>query len=294
MRKILAFLLFFVVFLFGTEKFSPSLGIFYDEQKANLGKRIFFDKRLSIGEKKSCETCHNLYWDFSGSIRKSSDRNFINPPSVLNAATNYIFFKNGSVRDISEQVAISITSDIQLGIDEQRFVAKLSDISDYRSLFGKIYSDGITFANAVNALVEFERAIYTASSPFDKFLMGDKNALSNDEKKGYETFVRVGCVACHSGVNLGSNLLQEKQFYKNVLSGNSFSDRTGQNLYKVPSLRNIARTAPYMSDGSILYLKDAITHVADLQLMQKLTKEQVDLIYKFLLSLNGEHPRILK
>lgn len=294
MRKIIAFLLFFVAFLSGAEKFSPSLGIFYDEQKANLGKRLFFDKRLSNSEKKSCETCHNLYWDFSGSIRKNSDRNLLNPPSVLNAATSYIFFKNGSVRDISEQVAISITSDIQLGIDEQRFVAKISDISDYRSLFGKIYSDGVTFKNAVNALVEFERAIYTASSPFDKFLMGDKNALNEDEKKGYEIFQKVGCVACHSGVNLGSNLLQEKQFYKNVLSGNSVSDKTGQNLYKVPSLRNIARTAPYMSDGSILYLKDAITHVSDLQLMQKLSKEQVDLIYKFLLSLNGEHPRILR
>lgn len=293
MKKII-FLFIFTMFAFGAGGFSPSLGVFYDESKAAIGKKLFFDKRLSLNGKKSCETCHNLYWDFSGTIRKNINNNTINPPSVLNSALNYIFLQNGSIKNIYDQVQDSITSDIQLDIDEKTFVFKLTNISDYRLMFSKVYSDGITFKNAIDALVEFQRAVLAVSSPFDRFLMGDNNAIGKDEKLGFETFKSIGCVACHNGVNLGSNILQKMGFYKDFLDGRNFLEQKGQKLYKVPSLRNIARTAPYMSDGSILYLKDAIIHVADTQLMHKISKEQIDLIYKFLLTLNGEYPRILK
>ncbi|AQW86821.1 cytochrome c peroxidase [Campylobacter pinnipediorum subsp. caledonicus] len=292
MKKILG--LFFFVGLLYADIFAPSLGILYNEAKANLGKKIFFDNRLGANENKSCETCHNLYWDFSGTIRTNLQNNKINPPSILNAALNYIFFRNGDHRNIYDQVLKSVTSKHELGVDKNEIITKISNVNEYRIAFLKIYEDGVTFENIVDVLVEFERAVLSVNSPFDRFLMGDSNALSEEEKIGFELFKNIGCVACHNGINLGGNLMQNIGAYEEIFSNMDSSRIFKEQIYKVPSLRNIARTAPYMSDGSILYLKDAIIHIVNLQSIHNIDKKDVDLLYKFLLSLNGEYPRILK
>ncbi|AQW83693.1 cytochrome-c peroxidase [Campylobacter pinnipediorum] len=292
MKKILV--LFFFVGLLHADIFAPSLGILYNEAKANLGKKIFFDNRLGANENKSCETCHNLYWDFSGTIRTNLQNNKINPPSILNTALNYIFFRNGDHRNIYDQVLKSVTSKHELGVDKNEIITKISNVNEYRIAFLKIYKDGVTFENIVDVLVEFERAVLSVNSPFDRFLMGDSNALSEEEKIGFELFKNIGCVACHNGINLGGNLMQNIGAYEEIFSNMDSSRIFKEQIYKVPSLRNIARTAPYMSDGSILYLKDAITHIVNLQSTHNIDKKDVDLLYKFLLSLNGEYPRILK
>lgn len=291
MEKVLLLLFTFLYAI--ANDFTPSLGVLYDEKKAELGKKIFFDRRLSDNQDKSCETCHNLYWDFSGTIRSSLYNDTINPPTILSVALNHIYFKNGSAKNLHHQVTQSITSNMQLGIDEKTMTSRVASISEYKNLFSKIYQNGITFDNIVDSIVEFEKALTTTSSRFDKYLMGDENAMTNEEKKGLNLFKDIGCVACHNGINLGTNLMQQLSFYQRVFNSEDLNDNMFE-VYRVPTLRNISRTAPYMLDGSITQLKDAIKHVADTQLMHKLSDDEIELIYKFLLTLNGEYPRILK
>lgn len=290
------FLIFFAIFAFGADIFEASAGLKYNEEKAQLGKKLFFDKRISPNETFSCESCHNLYWDFSGSIRKNVTQNTINPPSILNTARSFLLSKDGVITDIKKQLEISIVSKEQLGADPDDLIKRISRISEYRVGFENVYNDGITFDNMLDSLVQFVRAVYTANSRFDKYLMGDKTALSKDEIKGMELFQDVGCVACHNGINLGTNLRQRTNFYNSVFDEQETSSvkLSTKLVVRTPSLRNIARTAPYLYNGSVPSLKEAIGHVSQLQLMRKFSNEELEYIYKFLLSLNGELPRILQ
>lgn len=291
MRKIV-FLIFFVIFSFGDNFFTPSTGIAYDEKKAILGKKLFFDKRLSPNGTISCESCHNLYWDFSGTIRTPIHGNTINPPTIINVAANYLFGRDGNEYELTNQIKVSLLSGNQLGANEDDMLRTLNEASEYRSEFFKNYGNDINIDDIVDALENFIKAIFTANSPFDKYLLGDENAISADEKKGMEIFKKTGCVACHNGVNLGTNLKHKIDFYHSMISDENLENMG--TIYRIPSLRNIARTSPYLYDGSIVSLKDVISHVAKLQLLKELTNTEVDYIYKFLLTLNGEHPRILQ
>ena len=140
--------------------------------------------------------------------------------------------------------------------------------------------------NITDALVNFEKALVTPNAKFDKFIEGDANALNEDEKHGFELFKKIGCINCHSGVNLGANLYYELKFD---------SGEGGQaGRYKVPSLRNIEKTAPYLYSGEIADLKEAIKFVAKKRINYNLSDEQTQALYKFLLTLSGEKPEILK
>lgn len=276
--------------LAGNQLFAPIEAIKYDEKKAQLGKSLFYDTRLSPSGTVSCERCHNLYWNTSGTIDhniKVSMSGYMNPPTVLNAASNFLFFKNGRVRNIKDQVIESITDLNQLGSTKEFVVKKVSSNAKYRSQFHGIYDDGVTFENIVDAIVEFEKALITPNSKFDQFLRGDKNAFNDDEKKGLELFQKAGCVNCHSGRNLGANV-----YYNIQLEGDAIKSESGH--YKVPGLRNIAKTAPYFYNGKQENLKEAIRHVSGLQISQDVTDEEMEFIYKFLLTLSGEKPEILK
>ena len=261
----------------------------YDEQKAELGKDLFYDTRLSPDGATSCETCHNLYWNLSGTsvdnIKISLDKT-MNPPTVLNAALNYLFFKDGRIRDIKEQVIESITDLNQLGSSKEFVTQKVNLNPQYKSKFKTLYSDGVTFENIVDAIVNFEKALITPNSKFDKFISGDEKAFSEEEKRGFELFKKVGCMNCHSGVNLGANL-----YYNAKLD---YNEKTDDGKYKVPGLRNISKTAPYLYSGLENDLKRGIEHISKLRTQNELTKEQVELIYKFLLTLDGDKPEILR
>ncbi|WP_253908103.1 cytochrome-c peroxidase [Campylobacter sp. RM16188] len=269
---------------------APIEVIKYDEKKAQLGKNLFYDTRLSPSGTVSCERCHNLYWNTSGTIDhniKVSISGYMNPPTVLNAASNFLFFKNGRVRNMKDQVIESITDLNQLGSTKEFVVKKVSSNAKYRSQFYAVYDDGVTFENIVDAIAEFQKALITPNARFDQFLRGDENALSSDEKRGFELFKKVGCINCHSGRNLGANV-----YYNVQLDDNSVKAETG--YYKVPGLRNIAKTAPYFYNGKQDNLKEAIRHVSGLQVSQDITDEEMEFIYKFLLTLSGEKPEILK
>ena len=290
----LFFSLLLAVDIFALEaSFEPLLFLNYDESRAHLGKKLFFDKRLSSNENYSCETCHNLYWDFSGTNSKYVQKGTLNPPSILNAASNYIFYNDGRIRGIHAQVKESITSRYELNSGEDKILTAVKGIEEYEILFARIYKDGITYENIVDAFVEFEKAILTINSPFDRYLAGDESALGESEKKGFEIFKNLGCVACHNGKNLGANLMQDVRFSKDILAGVSSQSDMNKRLYRVPSLRNIAVSAPYLMDGSIMTLKEAIKHIGANQFMYDLSGDEIDALYKFLLSLSGERPRIM-
>ncbi|ERJ21394.1 Cytochrome c551 peroxidase [Campylobacter concisus UNSW1] len=252
-----------------------------------LGKKLFFDKRLSPNENYSCQTCHNLYWNLSGSNQSSTEKGMLNPPSILNAAANYLFYNDAKKTNLKDQVKESITSRIELNSNNDKVVDTVNSISEYKILFKEIYEDGISLNNIIDAIVEFEKAVLSIDSPFDHFISGDDNAISDEAKKGFDIFNKIGCVACHNGRNLGGNLMQD-------LGHNKISALdTNKRLRRAPSLRNIAKTAPYLSHGEMSDLKETLRYVSYYQLGHELSKDEMDALYAFLLTLNGKRPRIL-
>ena len=260
----------------------------FDEQKARLGKELFFDASLSPSGTLSCEKCHNLYWDLSGTSKKnvkiSADEE-ISPPTALNSALNFIFFKNGEVKDIAEQVKQSLTGKNQLASEPKFLVQKVNQNSVYRNKFEELYEDGVSFESIVDALVNFEKALITPNAKFDKFISGDESVFDEEEKRGFELFKTIGCINCHSGANIGANLYYELKF-------DADGNKTGR--YKVPSLRNIEKTAPYLYSGELADLKEALKIIAKMRINYDLSDEQTHALYKFLLTLSGEKPEILK
>ena len=260
----------------------------FDEQKARLGKELFFDASLSPSGTLSCEKCHNIYWDLSGTSKKnvkiSADEE-ISPPTALNSALNFIFFKNGEVKDIAEQVKQSLTGKNQLASEPKFLVQKVNQNSVYRNKFEELYEDGVSFESIVDALVNFEKALVTPNAKFDKFISGDESVFDEEEKRGFELFKTIGCINCHSGANIGANLYYELKF-------DADGNKTGR--YKVPSLRNIEKTAPYLYSGELADLKEALKIIAKMRINYDLSDEQTHALYKFLLTLSGEKPEILK
>ena len=143
----------------------------------------------------------------------------------------------------------------------------------------------MSFENIVDALVNFEKALVTPNAKFDKFISGDESVFDDEEKHGFELFKKIGCINCHSGANMGANLYYELRF-------DSDGNKTGR--YKVPSLRNIEKTTPYFYSGEVMDLKDTIKAVGKILLNYDLSDEQTHELYKFLLTLSGEKPEILK
>ena len=260
----------------------------FDEQKARLGKELFFDASISPSGTLSCERCHNLYWDLSGTSKKnvkiSADEQ-ISPPTALNSALNFIFFKNGDVKDLAGQVRQSLTSKNELASEPKFLIQKINQNSVYRKKFEELYKNGVSFDNIVDALVNFEKALVTPNAKFDKFISGDESVFDEEEKRGFELFQKVGCINCHSGANMGANLYYELKF-------DADGNKTGR--YKVPSLRNIEKTAPYFYSGEVIDLKETIKAVSRMLLNYDLSEEQTHVLYKFLLTLSGEKPEILK
>ena len=271
-----------LVGVFYAQSISPIRNIYYDEDKAKLGKRLFYDVRLSSSGRLSCEYCHNLYWQASGTnkynINITLDQK-LNSPTVLNAALNHLFFFDGREHNMHKQVEVSITDVNQLGSSREFVVERVKSDPYYVDNFYKIYKKYVNFDDIVDAIVNFQKALVTTNSPFDLYLQGNENAITQRQKDGYVIFKTKGCIECHNGINLGSN----------VLFGSSPKDNDGIRL-KIPGLRNVILTAPYMHDGSVANLRQVIK---DMNFVYQLKDEEVELIYEFLHSLTGQRPEIL-
>ncbi len=276
----------------------------YSVPKAELGKKLFFDPILSKDETISCASCHNLPGSGANatqfSIGIKGKEGVINTPTVLNASLNFAQHFDGRAKTLKEQIIFPITNPIEMDTTVAEIISKLSD-TDYKSNFEALYSDGLTEDNFLDAIVEFEKALITPNSKFDRYLRGDSSALNKQERLGYEKFQSTGCISCHNGVNVGGNMYQKMGIFspytqtKNLNGRIDVTKRDRDRLvYKVPTLRNIELTAPYMHDGQVKTLKGAIKSMREHQLGVTSNSKSIGQIEAFLKTLTGETPAILK
>lgn len=296
-------LLIFIILYAQSEPITPiPVKVDVDPKKVLLGKALFSDTILSVDNTISCASCHDLAnggdddQKFSFGIK--GQEGDINSPSVYNAVFNFRQFWNGSARDLKEQALGPIENPVEMGNTFANLIPTLNKTS-YKEKFEAIYKDGITKENIVDAIAEFERTLITPNSAFDNYLNGDKDAITQEELDGYNIFKEKGCVACHHGVNVGGNLYNKfgvmKETQSKRLGRYEVTNDTSDKFYfKVPSLRNVAKTSPYLHDGRFKTLDETVKFMAHYQLGRTISQEEVDKVVAFLKSLNGELPQSVK
>ena len=290
--------------LFSKELITPiPYEVEYDYKKALLGKKLFFDTRLSQDNTVSCASCHfiedggddNLQVSF-GINQQTGTRN---SPTILNARYNVTQFWDGSAKDLQEQAKGPILNPVEMGSNFKEVVSKLKEDKNYIQEFLSLYEDGITGLNITNAIAEFEKTLITPNSRFDMFLRGDKKVLNDKELKGYKLFKEYGCISCHNGINIGGNLIQKFGVTENFDTKdfglfNITQKEKDKFYFKVPTLRNIELTAPYFHDGKTKTLKDAVIMMSVHQVGYPLEDNEIEYIVKFLKTLTGDTPKIIK
>lgn len=296
MLKII-FILFFNVILFSKEPITPiPLEIEFDKEKANLGKELFFDPILSKDNTISCHSCHileqggddNLQFSFGVDGKVGN----MNSPTVFNSTFNFVQFWDGRAKNLQEQAQGPITNEVEMAHTFEEII-KILNNTEYKEKFRKIYKDGVTKNNITDSLAQFQKTLITPNSPFDKYLRGDKNAISKEQKQGYELFKNQGCIACHHGVNVGGNLYAKFGLISELQSDSKGRYEVTKNeldkyYFKVPTLRNIELTSPYLHDGRIEELEDVVKFMAHYQLGKSLSEEEAKKIVLFLKSLTGD------
>ncbi len=276
-----------------------------DRTQVVLGQRLFHDPRLSRNGEISCATCHDLTKGGTDHAVRSQGlggvEGALNSPTVFNSAFNFKQFWDGRADSLEEQVEGPLTNETEMAADWSTVLAMLGSDDAYVAAFAKTYPDGITRDNVKRALGTFQRSLITPDSRFDRFLRGDRTAISAEELEGYQLFKNLGCTSCHQGVNIGGNMFQTMG-----RMGNYFADRgnvtkadlgrfnvTGKDRdrhkFKVPSLRNVALTAPYLHDGQAATLEDAVRIMAKYQLGHDLADDDAGLLVAFLRTLTGEY-----
>lgn len=284
------------------------VSITLDQNKVNLGRQLFNEPMLSSDNTKSCSSCHVLvgggvdHLQYAVGINGSVGT--INTPTVFNSGFNFRQFWDGRAATLEAQVSGPIQNPIEMGSSWDQVLGKLNASSAYVSSFRSAYADGITATNVADAIATFERSLTTPNSRFDQYLRGNTKALTADELKGYTLFKTYGCVSCHQGVNVGGNMYQRMGIVADyfVDRGNitradfGLFNITGKEedryVFKVPSLRLVALTAPYFHDGSIPTLEEAVKAMAYYQLGRTVSAEDISLIVKFLKTLPGDNPEL--
>ena len=188
-----------------------------DNKKVQLGKKLFFDPILSKDGTISCASCHDLQNGGDDGLKFSfgigGQEGIINSPTVYNAVFNFRQFWDGRAKDLAEQVPGPIENPVEMGHSMDMMVKVLKKNSVYIKAFNTIYSDGIAHKNVADAIAEFEKVLITPDSPFDRYLKGDKEAISQKAKEGYRLFESKGCILCHHGVNVGGNFYNKFGIY---------------------------------------------------------------------------------
>lgn len=272
-------------------------------QKVKLGEMLYHDPRLSKSGLFSCNTCHNIATFGMSNLPVDIGHQWrlgpVNSGTVFNAAFYDAQFWDGRARDLEEQAKGPILAPEEMAMpSEQAAVDRIKSIPEYVRLFHVAFPDEkepLTFNNIANAIAAFERTLITPGR-WDDFLLGDKTALNNEEKKGLKKFVDVGCVRCHNGIELGGSFekMGVVRPYKSTSPSRGRYDVTknpeDMNVFKMTTLRNIEMTYPYFHDGQIWGLDEAVKIMADIQLDRTLKDNEVRAITAFLRSLTGEIP----
>ncbi len=275
-----------------------------DLAKAKLGRKLFFDPILSSDRSISCLSCHSF--DHGGadpnavSFGVHNRKGGIQSPSVYNARYNFRQFWNGRAGTLRAQLNGPLYDHAEMDMTPQQIETRLNQSPLYLAAFQKVYGfKRITIDDVTDALVEFEKALVTPNSRFDRYLRGEIE-LTAEEQKGYEKFKTLGCVTCHNGINIGANAFQKMGLFRDYAYDPKYKDRFSltksalhKNVFKVPTLRNITLTSPYFHDASAATLEEAITAMARYNLGITISKEDRDLLVIFLKSLEGDRPKIL-
>ncbi len=267
-------------------------------EKVELGKMLYFEPRLSKSGFISCNSCHGLTTggvdNLSTSIGHGWHIGGRNAPSVFNAAVLGSQFWDGRAATVEEQAKGPIVNPVEMAATEELVVERLKSIPEYVALFKKAFpkeKDPITLDNIAKAIAAFERTLMTPS-PFDAYLKGDRNALSEDAKKGLKLFVKKGCVFCHNGVGIGGGSFQKFDYGTDEGRYTVTKNEKDKKVFRVASLRNVELTYPYFHDGSVWSLEEAVRIMAKKQLGVKLKDKEVKYIVAFLKSLTGKRPDI--
>lgn len=276
------------------------------EAKIELGKMLWFDPRLSLSGKVSCNTCHDLSTNGADtkplSIGYAGRKGTVNSPTVFNAEKQIAQFWDGRAKTLAEQATGPITNPLEMAMTPELAEGVIRSIPGYRPYFEKAFgSKNPTFSEIAEALAAFETTLTTPNAPFERYLKGDKNALTQQQIDGLKLFRRSGCIRCHSGNLLGGTSFQKVGSVRPYVTDNSSKGRMDvsgkpwdEMMFKVPTLLNVERTAPYFHDGAVKTMPDAVKKMADIQLDMNLSEKQVEEIVAFLESLNGELPKIEK
>lgn len=278
----------------------------YDAAKAELGRKLYHDTRLSVDNTVSCASCHSL--STAGVDNKQYSEGVggqfggVNAPTVYNAVYNFVQFWDGRAATLALQAAGPPLNPVEMGYESfDQIVAKLSKDKAFTREFKKVYPDGWSEANITDAIAQFERTLLTPNSRFDKYLKGDATAITAEELEGYNLFKKYNCATCHVGANLGGQSYELMGQYADyfaargtelTIEDNGRFKQTAverdRHRFKVPGLRNVALTAPYFHDGTELELKEAVCKMGTYQVGVELSDADEDKIVAFLNTLTGE------
>lgn len=271
-----------------------------------LGKKLYFDPRLSKSGFISCNSCHNLSMGGTDNIPTSIGDKWqqgpINAPTVLNSSLNVAQFWDGRAADLKAQAGGPIANPGEMAFSHTLAIGVLESIPGYVREFKQVFGkDKIDIDQVTLAIAEFEKTLVTPNSRFDQWLLGKKDALSADEQAGYKLFKDSGCVACHNGEAVGGNSFQKMgvvEPYKGNTKGvEGRAGVTGKDAdrfnFKVPTLRNVEMTYPYFHDGAANTLTEAVDVMGRLQLGKKFSADENAKIVAFLKTLTGDQPSFM-
>lgn len=279
-----------------------------DPAKVELGRMLYNDVRLSVDNSISCASCHDL--SKGGTDNKPFSEGVggqfggINAPTVFNATFNFVQFWDGRAADLAAQAAGPPTNPVEMAHKNWRDIENiLAADNNFAQAFTAVYPDGVTEANICNAIAEYEKTLITPNSAFDRYLKGDKEALTEQQILGYELFKQNSCATCHAGVNLGGLTYEFMGTHKDYFDargtelteedygrGKQEEDVFFDHRFKTPGLRNVALTAPYFHDATQATLLDAVNAMAEYQTDNHLTDEEAQAIVEYLNTLTGEIP----
>src|SRR5262245_29854579 len=274
-----------------------------DGPQTRLGERLFHDARLSHDNRHSCATCHPLDRGGMDGQRRAMAVDGLarlrNTPTIFNVGLNFWFNWAGSAQTLEAHAEQLLRNPAVMNTTWPELQEKLERQADYVSAFRAAYVDGLTWNNVIAALVSFERSLVTPHSRFDRYLRGEKQVLTTEEQQGYGLFKSYGCVACHQGVNIGGNMFAKFGVFQPPNGAGEEAVDSGRynvthrpqdvQVFRVPSLRNVAMTAPYFHDGRAPTLAVAVDTMARVQLGKELTPEEIGLIVQFLQTLTGDY-----
>ena len=273
------------------------------EEKVELGRMLYYDKRLSKSQDISCNSCH-LLDKYGVDSEKTSPGHkkqlgTRNSPTVYNAAGHFAQFWDGRSPTVEHQATQPVTNPVEMAMPDEKLVVEvLSSIPQYVELFKKAFPESdppVTLENVGKAIGAFERKLVTPSR-WDKFLAGDASALTEEEQEGFKAFMMAGCNACHMGTQVGGTMFQKLGVMKpwpNQEDQGRYEvtkQESDKMMFKVPGLRNVAETAPYFHDGSAATLEEAVSKMAEYQLAKPVPESDVKKIVAWLKTLTGEIP----